>query len=210
MTATMTELRVRPRRSLVTTAFVSTVLMMIPVFGVLYWFAIQHGSWGLVFAVHLAITIVCLATLWRQLTVFTAVTETELVGRGIFSPIVRIPLGEISSVVVVPTYLGQSLDPVLQLLVRDASGARLFRMRGNFWTPEDLTAVANALPVTPVFVAEPTSIREFYRTYPGSAYWFQNKPGLWVVLLLPAVALILAVAAWVMTIIGMPVGFLPS
>jgi len=210
MTATATQLRVRPRRSLLTTAFVSIVLAMIPVFGVLYWFSIEHGSWALVFVVHLAITIACLATLWRQLTVFTAVTDTELVGNGIFSPTVRIPLSAIASVLVVPTYIGQSPDPVLQLLVRDSSGARLYRMRGSFWTPDDLKAVANALPVAATFVEEPISIREFYRTYPGSAYWFQNKPALWVVVFVLGVALIVAVAAWVMTIFGMPVGFLPS
>ena len=210
MTATVTTLRVRPRRSLVTTAFVSIVLAMIPVFGVLYWFAIQHGSWMLVFVVHLAVTIACLATLGRQLTVFTAVTETELVGNGIFSPVVRIPLTAIASVVVVPTYIGQSLEPVPQLLVRDASGHRLYRLRGTFWTPEDLKAVAYALPVAPTFVEEPISIREFYRTYPGSAYWFQNKPALGIVALVLAAAVAVAVAAWVMTVLGMPVGFLPS
>jgi len=210
MTATGTHLRVRPRRSLLATAFVSIVLAMIPVFGVLYWFATQHGSWALVFVVHLAVTIACLATLWRQLTVFTAVTDTELVGNGIFSPTVRVPLSAIASVVMVPTYIGQSPDPVLQLLARDASGARLYRMRGNFWRPEDLKAVANALPVTPTYVEEPISIREFYRTYPGSAYWFQNKPALWVVVFVLAVVGIVAVAAWVMRIFGMPVGFLPS
>jgi hypothetical protein len=210
MTATVTTLRVRPRRSLMTTAFVSIVLAMIPVFGVLYWFAVQHGSWGLVFVVHLAITIACLAILARQLTVFTAVTETELVGRGIFSPILRVPLSAISRVIIVPTYIGQSPDAVLQLLVQDASGARLFRMRGTYWNPEDLRAVANALPSTPKVVQEPIGIREFYRTYPGSAYWFQNKPALWIILFALAVLLIVAIAAWVMTIFGMPVGFLPS
>jgi hypothetical protein len=193
-----------------TTAFVSIVLAMIPVFGVLYWFAIQHGSWGLVFVVHLAITVACLAILGRQLTVFTAVTGTELVGRGIFSPVVRIPLSAIASVVVVPVYVGQSPEPVLQLLARDASGHRLYRMRGTFWAPDDLKAVANALPVAPTFVQEPISIREFYRTYPGSAYWFQNKPALWIVVFVLAVLLAVAVAAWVMKILGMSVGFLPS
>ena len=210
MTATVTTVRVRPRRSLMTTAFVSVVLAMIPVFGVLYWFAVQHGSWALVFVVHLAVTIVCLATLGRQLTVFTAVTDTELIGRGIFSPMLRVPLSSIASVLIVPTYIGQSPDPVLQLLVRDAAGARLFRMRGTYWTPDDLKAVANALPVAPTFVQEPMGINEFYRTYPGSAYWFQNKPALWIILFGLAVLLIVAVAAWVMTIFGMPVGFLPS
>ncbi len=208
MTATATTLRVKPRRSLMTTAFISIVLAMIPVFGVLYWFAVQHGSWGLVFAVHLSITIACLGTLARQLTVFTAVTDTELIGRGIFSPMLRVPLNSIASVLVVPTYIGQSPDAVLQLLVRDASGTRLFRMRGTYWTPDDLNAVANALPVSPTFVHEPISIREFYRTYPGSAYWFQNKPALWIILFVLAVLLVVAVAAWVMTIFGMPVGFL--
>jgi hypothetical protein len=210
MTATVTTVRVRPRRSLMSTAFVSIVLAMIPVFGVLYWFALQHGNWWLVFVVHLAVTIACLATLGRQLTVFTEVTDTELIGRGIFSPMLRVPLSAIASVVVVPTYVGQSPDPVLQLLVRDESGTPLFRMRGNFWNTDDLKAVAGALPARPIFVHEPISIREFYRDYPGSAYWFQNKPALWIVVFALAVLLTGAVAAWVMTILGMPVGFLRS
>jgi len=210
MTATVTTLRVRPRRSLMTTAFVSIVLAMIPVFGVLYWFAVQHGSWALVFVVHVAVTVACLLTLARQLTVFTAVTDTQIIGRGIFSPMLRVPLSSIASVVVVPTYIGQSPDPVPQLLVRDASGARLFRLRGTFWNPDDLRAVANALPVAPAFVQEPIAIREFYRTYPGSAYWFQNKPALGIVALVLAALLAVVAAAWVMEILGMPVGFLPS
>ncbi len=210
MTATVTTVRVRPRRSLMTTAFVSIVLVMIPVFGVLYWFAVPRGSWWLVFVVHLAVTIASLATLARQLTVFTAVTDTELIGRGIFSPMVRVPLSAIASVDVVPTYVGQSPDPVLQLLVRDASGAPLFRMRGNFWNTADLKAVADALPVTATWEQEPISIREFYRTYPGSAYWFQNRPALWIVAVVLFVLFAVAVAAWVMTILGMPVSFLSS
>jgi hypothetical protein len=210
MTATVTTVRVRPRRSLMTTAFVSIVLAMIPVFGVLYWFAVQHGNWGLVFVVHLTITVACLATLARQLTVFTAVTDTELIGRGIFSPMLRVPLNDIASVLIVPTYVGQSPDAVPQLLVRDAEGDRLFRMRGSFWSTDDLRAVADALPVPPIMVQEPISIREFYRRYPGSAYWFQNRPALWVVVIALGIVLAIAIAAWVMTILGMPVGFLPS
>lgn len=210
MTPTVTTLQIRPRRSLMRTAFVSIVLAMIPVFGALYWFAVQHDSWWLVFLVHLAITIAALATLFRQLTVFTAVTATELIGRGIFSPMVRVPLTAVASVVIVPTYVGQSPDAVQQLLVRDASGARLFRMRGNFWHIEDLKAVAHALPAQPTFVEEPISIGEFYRSYPGSAYWFENRPALWIVLVALIVVLAVVGTAWVMTILGMPVGFLPS
>lgn len=209
MTATVTTVRVRPRRSLMTTAFVSVVLAMIPVFGVLYWFAIQHDSWVLVFAVHLAITVACLATLGRQLTVFVAVTDHELIGRGIFSPMVRVALSDIATAVIVPTYLGQSPDAVPQLLVLDASQRRLFRMRGNFWIPGDLQAVADALPVTPSVVREPISSREFYRAYPGSAYWFENRPAIWVGAFALAIVVVVAIAAWVMTVVGTPIRFLP-
>ena len=198
---------VRPRRSLMVTAFVSIVLAMIPVFGVLYWFGVQHGTWYTVFIVHLALSIACLATLARQLTVYSAVTDTELIGRGIFSPMLRVPLDSIATVTIVPTYIGQSPDAVAQLLVRDHAGHRLFRMRGTFWHPGDLTAIANALPVRATVVTEPLGIREFFRTYPGSAYWFENRPVMWIVLLAAAALLALATTAWVMIVIGMPVAF---
>ncbi len=191
------------------TAFVSIVLAMIPVFGVLYWFAAQHNSWKLVFVVHVVVSVAAIALLLRQLTVYTAVTATELIGRGIFSPLQHVPLGSIASVVIVPTYAGQSLDPEQQLLVRDASGKRLFRMRGNFWQPGDLVAVAEALPGELVIVQEPISIRTFFRSYPGSAYWFEDKPVLWIAVGVLAVLLAVTIAAWVMTILGMPVALLP-
>ncbi len=66
------------------------------------------------------------------------VTDTELRGNGIFSPMVHVPLDRIRSVLLVPTYVGQAPEAVTQLLVRDARGRRLFRMRGNFWHPQDL------------------------------------------------------------------------
>lgn len=80
-----TSVLIRPRRSLLSTALVSIVFAMLPVFGVLYWFAFQHDAWPLVFAVHLAVVLAALALLVRQLTVRTAVTDTELMGSGIFS-----------------------------------------------------------------------------------------------------------------------------
>ena len=138
---------VRPRRSLITTGFISVVLGMIPLFGVLYWFSIEHDSWLIVFVVHLVVTAMCLLAIVRQLTVYSAVTETELVGRGIFSPLIRVPLDKIASVHLVETYVGQAPESVTQLLVNRCEGKRLFRMRGNFYRDGDLKAIAAALPV---------------------------------------------------------------
>ncbi len=198
---------VRPRRSLITTGFISVVLAMIPLFGVLYWFSIEHDSWFLVFIVHAIVTVLCLLVVVRQLTVYSAVTKTDLVGRGIFSPLIRVPLDKVGAVHLVETYVGQAPEPVTQLLVTDDDGRRLFRMRGNFYREGDLKAIAAALPVKAQVVAEPIGITEFFRSYPGSAYWFEHRPILWIVVFAVSVALALALAAWVLTILGMPVGF---
>jgi hypothetical protein len=198
---------VRPRRSLLTTAFVSIVLAMIPVFGVLYWFSIEHRSWLVVLIVHALVMIAAVVVLARQLTVYSAVTRTELVGRGIFSPLIRVPLTAIASVDLVDTYVGQAPESTTQLLVRDAEGRRLFRMRGNFYQDGDLQRIASALPVRARVTTEPVAIGEFFRTYPGSAYWFEHRPILRAVVFALALAAALVIAAWVMTILGMPVGF---
>lgn len=198
---------VRPRRSLLTTAFVSLVLAMIPLFGVLYWFSFEHGSWLVVLIVNLLVVAVAVAALVRQLTVFSAVTVTELIGRGIFSPLIRVPLSRIASVDLVDTYVGQAPDTTTQLLVRDADGRRLFRMRGNFYPPGDLQRIASALPVETRTSTEPIAIGEFFRTYPGSAYWFEHRPILRAAVFVVALFAALVIAAWVMTILGMPVGF---
>ena len=198
---------VRPRRSLITTGFISVVLAMIPLFGVLYWFSIEHGSWMVVLVVHVIVTVLFVLAVVRQLTVFSAVTESQLIGRGIFSPMVRVPLGKIASVHLVETYVGQAPESVTQLLVTDGEGKRLFRMRGNFYGDGDLKAIAAALPVPAQVAAEPIEITEFFRTFPGSAYWFEHRPILRIVVFVIALAIAVAIAAWVMTILGMPVGF---
>ena len=198
---------VRPRRSLLRTGFVSVVLAMIPVFGVLYWFALEHGSLGIVLVAHVIVSLAASAILMRQTRVHSAVTATELIGNGIFSPLVRVPLASIAKVDLVETYIGQAPDSVTQLLVRDADGKRLFRMRGGFYPPGALQEIAAALPVKAETTTEPIGMTEFFRSYPGSAYWFENRPILRVVVFVLALAIALAVAAWVMTMLGMPVGF---
>ena len=200
MASVTTPVLVRPRRSLVSTAVLSVLLGMLPVFGVLYWFGVENGSWRLVLIVNLAILVACLATTLRQLTVFSAVSDTELSGRGIFSPVERVPLTRIASVTIVPTYVGQTPDPVRQLLVQDAAGHRLFRMRGNFWHAGDLKAIADALPVTSTVVKEPITMEEFFRLYPGSAYWFENRPAVRVGIVMLGVVLAVAITTLFMAV----------
>lgn len=208
MQATAEVVRIRPKHSLLSNAFAAIVLGTAPIFGVMYWFAMSRGGVGYVVLANIAVLAVGLLVLWRQLSVYCAVTETELIGNGIFSPLVRVPLASIRSAVLVPTYLGAAPDPALQLLALGDGDKPLFRMRGNFWHERDLRALAAALPCAVEVAREPVSVQDFFLAYPGSAYWFENRRPLLVAILAVALLLALAAAVWVMTALDLPVRFL--
>lgn len=208
MAALTITLRVRPKLSLLANAFAGVILGTAPVFAVAYWFTASRGLVPLVAAANIIVLTGALLLAWRQLQVFCAVTETELIGNGIFTPLVRVPLADIREVSLVPTYLGAAPEPVLQLLVTDCHGNRVFRMRGNYWHEHDLIALANALPVRPERVREPMTVRDFFRLYPGSAFWFERNGAVKAALITLAVVLGSAIVATVMLMLDLPVRFL--
>ncbi|MAT18766.1 MAG: hypothetical protein CMF56_11995 [Leifsonia sp.] len=169
---------IRPRRSLMVTAVLSFLAAMVPIFGVLYWFASARDAIVPVSVVHAIVLAIGAGVLLRQLQVRAVVTDTQLTGNGIFSPTIRVDLDDIEDVLLVETHVGPSPDTVTQLIARDVDGHTLFRMRGNFWHEHDLEALVAALPVPVTRVAGPLSMAEFFDEYPGSVYWFENRPGL--------------------------------
>ncbi len=195
---------VRPRRSLMWTAFFSIFAAMVPVFGVLYWFAMVRGSASTVVTVAVVNVIVvagAVAALVRQLTVHTTVTETEVRGTGIFSPMVRVPVASIGSVHLVETYVGQSTEPTTQLVLCDQDGVCLFRNRGSFWHDGDLRAVADAIPAPLHLVSPPLTMAEFFRTYPSSAYWFERMPLLRIAATVAAAGAALVATFWLISLV---------
>jgi hypothetical protein len=203
-TATPPLIRIKPRAGLLGTAAVTSLLVTSPLFGVLYWFAIPAGRWPVVVVAHVVVLIGCVLVGARQLTVFAEVRDGRLVGNGIFSPTEVVELDRIAVVDLVGTYVGLKPAPVPQLLVRDAEGRRLFRLRGNFWHAGDLDRIAEALPVPTTAASEPIDLKEFFRRYPGSAYWFENRPVLLVAAIVLGVVAVAAVAAVMIAFTGEP------
>ncbi|TXK18486.1 hypothetical protein [Homoserinibacter sp. GY 40078] len=200
--------RVRPKFSVLSNSLAAILLLTSPIFGVMYWFAIPRRGVELVVIAHAIVVTIGLALLWRQLRVHSEATGTELIGNGIFSPVVRVPYERIARVLFVPTYVGAAPDPVTQLLVVDAEGKRLFRMRGSFWHAEDLVRLAAAVPAPLEVVPDPIPISDFYRTYPRSAYWFEDRRWLQITLVTAAVLAGFALTTFVMVELGLPVRFL--
>ncbi len=208
-TRTATRIRVTPRKALLADALAAVLLGTAPLLGVAYWFASSRGFVPLVHVASALVIATILVLGARQLRVFCAVTETHLVGNGIFTPVVRVPLEQIHEVQLVPTWLGAAPDPVHQLVALDADGRTLFRMRGNYWHDEDLAAVAAALPVRTERVAEAMTVRDFLRAYPGAAFWFERHAAVKGSVILLAVVAGAGIIATIMQLLGLPVRFLP-
>lgn len=189
-------------------AFAAILLGTAPILGVAYWFASVKGGVELVVIATVVVLVVGLLLVWRQLSVYSALTDTELMGNGIFSPMVRVKLADIREVQLVPTYLGAAPEPALQLLVSGDHGERLFRMRGNFYHKKELRAFAASLPVPVETTKEPMALQDFFRAYPGSAYWFENRRPLQVAIVAVALLLALAAAVAIMSALGLPIRFL--
>jgi len=196
--------RLRLRSGLLGTAAVTSFVSTLPLFGVFYWFGAHAGTWPEVLIVHAVVVVGCFAVGLRQITVFAEVRDGVLRGNGIFSPVWEVELDRIARVDLVDTYAGLTPRPVRQLLVRDASGARLFRMRGNYWNDGDLERIAEALPVAPITVTEPIDLRDFFRDYPGSAYWFEGRRTVVVVAIVLGVLAVGAMAVLTMLLSGEP------
>jgi hypothetical protein len=199
--------RVHPRFALLRTATVTSLLVTSPLFCALYWFTAPTGGWVEVLVVHLVVLALCVLVGARQLTVFTEVRDGVLRGNGIFSPVEQVELTRVARVDLVNTYVGLTPVPVRQLLVRDTAGERLFRLRGNFWHDGDLERVAAALPVAPVTMTEPMDLRDFFRDYPGSAYWFEDRPLITIGGIVLGVLAVAGVAAGAMLVTGESLGF---
>jgi hypothetical protein len=195
-------IRIRPRGSILNTAVVTMLFVTSPLFGALYWFTIPSGTWVEVLAAHVVVVVACVIVGARQLSLFTEVRDGRLRGNGIFSPLEQVAFERIARVDLVDTYVGLAPVPVRQLLVRDADGARLFRMRGNFWHDGDVEKLAAALPIAPVSTTEPLDLRDFLRNYPGSAYWFEGRPVVTTAAIALGVLAIAGVAAGAMLLAG--------
>jgi hypothetical protein len=167
-------LRVHPKRSLSITAVVTYFVLTTPLFAVLYWYTAASGNWGWLLAVHLALAIACLLTLWRQSRVFAAVTDERLIGNGIFSRVSWVPRADIRRVVLVRVYARDSSDSSVQFLALDGHGDSRFRLRGAYWHDSDLEALTAAIGRDVTRVPAPLSQAEFFAEYPGARYWFER------------------------------------
>ncbi|HXD61385.1 MAG TPA: hypothetical protein VN619_05630 [Lacisediminihabitans sp.] len=196
--------RVHPRHSLVRNGALSYVLLSLPLFGALYFLGAPRGTWPIALAAHLASILVVSIGYVIYRRIYIGVTPTEIHERGVLGRATITPLSEVTQAILVSTYRSSSTEMTQQLLLCDSNDRRLVRMRGIFWTESAMRAVAAVSGAPLDEDPNPMTSAAFFAHYPGTAYWFENRPVLTVVAVVVALVAVLGLVLGLMAVMGIP------
>jgi hypothetical protein len=120
--------------------------------------------------------------------------RARLLGRTSFA------LADVGQVLLFPFRPGGGADrgTYLTTLVRDRAGRRLLMIRSDMWDPQDVTALAGSLGVTPTRTEQVLSPREVEAAFPGTIPFAQRHPVPFALLITVAVVVVAGVAVVLM------------
>ena len=197
--------RVRPIPDLVRSGFLTLFIVPLPIFLTLVFLGLRNDSWPVAVYGEAVCALLCVLGLVVFRAVFIGITTTSIIERGFFGRTTTAVLSDVASVVLVHTYRTWTAETLPQLIVRNHQGERLLRMRGQFWSEEDMRGVANCLDACLEQPEEAMTSQEFFKRYEGSAYWFENRPILALVMVAIAIGLCVAIVLGLMQLIGQPI-----
>ncbi|MDH6181892.1 hypothetical protein M2152_002074 [Microbacteriaceae bacterium SG_E_30_P1] len=202
--ATLVE--VKPRASLGRAWIAGTIVGAVPLFGVLYWLACDHGDWRAILALQIFVTGVAVLVWLRQRHAFAAVTEQTVLKQSFFLRY-TVRRADVATAVIARAWRNGSSESRTELLLKNDADHTIMRFSGTFWSDEDIDAVAEAVGATVVHETTPLSSREFFSRHPGAAYWYEGRP--WVAVIGVGVAFAAAFLAVsvIMQAIGAPSAF---
>ncbi|TFD76311.1 hypothetical protein [Cryobacterium psychrophilum] len=156
-----------------------TILMFlafcVPIFTVLYWLNAPTGTWLLVLIPQALVTLIYVLSMIAGHRVMISVNATEISERGFLRPFTAFPRAILGRVVLLDLYTSSSLDTIPQLFVTDTDGKLLVRMRGQFWSHDDMEALADDLDIPVMHVPEPVTLADLNRLRPELLYWFERR-----------------------------------
>jgi hypothetical protein len=176
----------RPKISLLRNGLAAAIVGGTPIFLVLYWFGYQRGTWMTVLALHVVCIGICSVFVWRHRAGYAEVRD-GVFRKQAFSMRTSVPVASIDRIVLAETYRGHSTETVPQLLALDAEGRRVMRMRGHYWTADDMRRIADATGARVTVEPHQLASGQYYALFEGTAYWYEGKP--WVTITAIVVAL---------------------
>jgi hypothetical protein len=166
----------RPHRHLLTHGVSAVLALTTPVFAVLYWLTIPVGGWPVVLIMQVAVLLVFALLIVGYFGTSIAVSPDGLRERGFFGRARVTPRARIDSILLIEVYRDAALDTQPNLFVCDADGALLVRMRGQYWSRENMEYVADTLDLPVEAITRSLTLGELRRSRPDLLYWFERFP----------------------------------
>ena len=196
----------RPRRSLLWSGILVLVIVPLPIVATLITLGLSSGSWRISVIAEGLVLVLFVTGLFILRSTYVMISASNLTERGFFARTVTIPISEVRSMVIAHTFRTSSSDTVPQLIVRNKHGARILRMRGVFWTEESIRLAAAAIGAPLEEPVEPLTSHQFFEQYAGTAYWFEDRRGLAIGLVVLVGLACVGIVLGLMGLLGLPFG----
>ncbi|QNE45805.1 hypothetical protein F1C58_02020 [Glaciihabitans sp. INWT7] len=194
----------RPRRSLLRSGILIFIIVPIPIVATLITLGLPSGSWRVSAITEALVIVLFFVGLYLLRTTYVVISADHFTERGFFRRPVVTPISEVSSMVLAQTFSSSSSETLPQLILRNARGERILRMRGIFWTEESMRQAAAAIGTPLEEPAEPLTPKQFFELYSGTAYWFENRRGLAIAVIVLIGLVCVGIVLGLMVLLGLP------
>jgi hypothetical protein len=165
-----------PHGHLFTTGIVAILALTTPVFAVLYWLAIPAGLWAIVLTIHILVVIAGILAVVAYFGTTIQIVPDGVRERGFFGRVKTTRSDQVGQVLLLDLYQGSTLDTHPQLFVRGHDGRLLLRMRGQFWSRENMERVAEELDIPMTMSPNSMTLAEVRSKTPELLHWFERFP----------------------------------
>ena len=166
-----------PHRRLFWQGLVSMSAFVLPVVAVLLTLTVPDGPWPLVVAMWGFASLLFGIASWAFFGVGVWVGEDGIAERGFFGRLELYRRDEIARILLARTYHGNGAATLPQLFLCDSDDNKLIRLRGQFWSFENMQIISDTLDL-PMQELSASEIREIHAEYPNLVYWFERRPWL--------------------------------
>ena len=196
----------RPRRSLPWSGNLVLVIVPLPIVATLVTLGPPSGSWRISIIAEGMVLVLFLIGLFLLRSTYVVISADSFTERGFFRRAITTPISEVGSIAIAHTFSTSSSETLPQLIVRNGRGERILRMRGVFWTEGAMREAARAIGTPLEESAEPLTPHEFFEHYEGSAYWFENRRGLGIAVVVLVGLVCVGIVLGLMGLLGLPFG----
>ncbi len=175
-TSDTSRVELRPYRRLLISGIVARLALSTPVLAVGYWLTIRSGEWRWFLLLDVFVVLVNLAMIRAFFKTRIVVDARGVHERGFFGRTSCIHPGQVKKALLVDIYRHDSTETLPNLFVIGTSGRSLLRMRGLFWSKEDMRFVAERLGAELREPSAPITRQELRFRAPQVLYWFERFP----------------------------------